>query len=84
MSKMSKEEMTRTIQDSLVHGTLNISRLAETSGWIYQSIRSKANTIAKRLNGKVAPAKRGVWILVTNDQPEIPSIEEPSPEAVEE
>jgi len=73
-------EAVEFIQNALVGGELNMKTATEALGWSFPRIRSKAKTIAKKLNGTIAKKSRGIYLLEPNGTSSIESVAEVSEE----
>lgn len=54
------------IQDKLVNGTLSMKEAVNELNWSFPRIRSKAKTIAKKLNGTLVKKARGEYSFQPN------------------
>jgi len=77
-------EAVEFIQNALVGGELNMKTATEALGWSFPRIRSKAKTIAKKLNGVMIKKSRGIYFLETNGTSSIEAVAEVSEEKADE
>lgn len=63
----TKDVAEKYIQDALVNSKLKMKKAVQELGWSFPRIRSKAKTIAKKLNGVLTKDTKGVYFLKTDD-----------------
>lgn len=64
---MNKEQGVEYIQNALTSGELNMKEACKTTGWSFPRVRSRALTIAKKLNSTLTKRTRGVYYLKPNE-----------------
>jgi hypothetical protein len=77
----TKEQATEYIESALVNGTLEMKAACKELGWSFPRIRSRAQTICKKMGGTFEKTSRGVYYLcVPPDPNKEPGIAEPQTE----
>jgi len=80
----TKEVAEKYIQDALVNGKLEMKAAVKELGWSFPRIRSKAKTLAKKLNGVLTKDTKGIYFLKTDIVKEVPVASVPEEPSAEE